>query len=136
MPIYDYECRECGYTEELMLRMDDNGLRGCPKCKRFAFRRLISAGAAPDINLANQSRTWLNNSNAVVDPDSRNPADVEFRRNPTRANRDRYMKANNLIEYEPGMRTKPDPTRMDTPEVTRKLAELAQKRRALSVRSR
>ena len=57
-------------------------------------------------------------------------------RNPTRANRRNWMKANNLIEYEPGMRTKPDPTRMDTPEVTRKLAELAQKRRALSVRSR
>ena len=130
MPIYDYECRECSYTEELMLRMDDNGLRGCPKCKRFAFRRLISASGP---YLGNQDAPWLKSVGEVVDPNT--PEGREFMRNPTRANRRNWMKANNLIEYEPGMRTKPDPTRMDTPEVTRKLADLAQKRRALSIRS-
>jgi len=45
MPIYEYECDECGHKLEALQRMSDDPLKECPKCKAPALRKLISAVA-------------------------------------------------------------------------------------------
>ena len=32
MPIYEYECTECGHNEEVLQRFSDEPLSECPKC--------------------------------------------------------------------------------------------------------
>ena len=44
MPIYEYECRNCGKRTELLQRMDDPPLAACPECGG-EVRKLFSAPA-------------------------------------------------------------------------------------------
>jgi len=44
MPIYEYECRNCGKRTELLQRMDDPPLAACPECGG-EVRKLVSAPA-------------------------------------------------------------------------------------------
>jgi putative FmdB family regulatory protein len=44
MPIYEYECLQCGKRTELLQRMNDAPLATCPQCGG-AVRKLISAPA-------------------------------------------------------------------------------------------
>ncbi len=44
MPIYEYECLQCGKRTELLQRMDDAPLATCPQCGGNV-RKLISAPA-------------------------------------------------------------------------------------------
>lgn len=44
MPIYEYECLQCGKRTELLQRMDDPPLAACPQCGG-AVRKLISSPA-------------------------------------------------------------------------------------------
>lgn len=44
MPIYEYECRQCGKRTELLQRMDDAPMATCPECGG-EVRKLISAPA-------------------------------------------------------------------------------------------
>ena len=131
MPIYDYECCQCGQVHEVITGPNDTANRVCPVCEIGMTHRIISASGH---YLGNQDATWLKSVGEVVDKDS--PAGREFLKNPTRENRRRWMQANGLREYEPGERTKPVPTNMDSPKVTAQLARLAQKRRAISINSR
>ena len=41
MPIYEYQCTNCGRTVEEMQRITDEPLKKCPSCKG-QLRRLIS----------------------------------------------------------------------------------------------
>jgi putative FmdB family regulatory protein len=43
MPIYEYQCRECGHKLEKLQRISDAPLRDCPKCEAPGLRRLVSA---------------------------------------------------------------------------------------------
>jgi putative FmdB family regulatory protein len=43
MPLYDYECKECGYRFEQRQKMSDAPIEVCPKCGG-TVERLISAG--------------------------------------------------------------------------------------------
>jgi len=43
MPIYDYECQECGKTSEVFLRSRDSENVVCPGCGSKDLKRLISA---------------------------------------------------------------------------------------------
>jgi len=45
MPIYEYECDDCGHQFEIMQKMSDNKLSVCPECNKPALRKLISATA-------------------------------------------------------------------------------------------
>lgn len=45
MPIYEYECRACGFRFEQRQSMTDPALRECPQC-RGEVRRLIGGGIA------------------------------------------------------------------------------------------
>ena len=43
MPIYEYQCDNCGHKLEVMQRMSDDPLRICPSCSNESLRKLISA---------------------------------------------------------------------------------------------
>ncbi len=43
MPIYEYECRECGHYHEALQKMADPTLTDCPECGKPALKRLLSA---------------------------------------------------------------------------------------------
>ena len=43
MPIYEYECQQCGYHHEVLQKVSDAPLKTCPSCKADALKKLISA---------------------------------------------------------------------------------------------
>jgi len=43
MPIYEYECAECGHYLDALQKMSDAPLTDCPECGASALARLISA---------------------------------------------------------------------------------------------
>jgi len=45
MPIYEYECGECGHVFETLQRISEAPLTECPACGRPALKKLVSAAA-------------------------------------------------------------------------------------------
>jgi putative FmdB family regulatory protein len=45
MPIYEYQCKQCGHELERLQKMSDEPLRDCPVCEKPELHRLISAAA-------------------------------------------------------------------------------------------
>jgi len=43
MPIYEYECNDCGHKLEVIQRLSDGPLRDCPDCGQAALKKLVSA---------------------------------------------------------------------------------------------
>lgn len=43
MPIYEYQCGQCGHTLESFEKMTDAPLTDCPVCGKPALQKLISA---------------------------------------------------------------------------------------------
>lgn len=43
MPIYEYECRTCGYHLEALQKLSEAPLTQCPHCGKSALRKLVSA---------------------------------------------------------------------------------------------
>lgn len=43
MPIYEYQCRECGYRLDALQKMSDPPLSDCPECERPGLKKLVSA---------------------------------------------------------------------------------------------
>jgi len=43
MPIYEYECGACGHRFEVIQKMSDPALTGCPSCGKSELKKLISA---------------------------------------------------------------------------------------------
>lgn len=43
MPIYEYQCDECGHTLEKLQKLSDAPLTDCPDCGKAALRKLVSA---------------------------------------------------------------------------------------------
>jgi putative FmdB family regulatory protein len=43
MPIYEYECRECGHIFDALQKMSDEPLIECPDCGKPELRKLLSA---------------------------------------------------------------------------------------------
>lgn len=43
MPIYEYECGDCGERHEAIQSINDADLTDCPKCGKPKLKRLISA---------------------------------------------------------------------------------------------
>jgi len=45
MPIYDYECENCGHQFEQFQSITAKPLKKCPECGKMKLQRLIGAGA-------------------------------------------------------------------------------------------
>ena len=45
MPIYEYKCEECGHQLEAIQKFSDVPLTECPKCKKQALKKMLSASA-------------------------------------------------------------------------------------------
>jgi putative FmdB family regulatory protein len=45
MPIYEYECRKCGETHEILQKMSEGPKRKCPSCGAMSLKKLVSAAA-------------------------------------------------------------------------------------------
>ena len=45
MPIYEYQCTQCGHRLETIQRFSDAPLTDCPQCAQSALRKLLSAPA-------------------------------------------------------------------------------------------
>ena len=43
MPIYEYACGACGYTQDILQGINDEPLSSCPQCKKPDFKKLVSA---------------------------------------------------------------------------------------------
>lgn len=43
MPIYEYQCAECGFQEEYLQKVSEAPLTVCPSCGKPKFAKLISA---------------------------------------------------------------------------------------------
>jgi len=45
MPTYDYVCGACGHEFEKFQSMNDEPIKGCPKCRKRKAKRRIGTGA-------------------------------------------------------------------------------------------
>ncbi len=45
MPIYEYQCQECGHEMEVLRKISDDPLRDCTACGQPALRKKVSAAA-------------------------------------------------------------------------------------------
>ena len=43
MPIYEYQCNDCGHVFDALQKMSDAVLTDCPDCGNAALRKLLSA---------------------------------------------------------------------------------------------
>ena len=43
MPIYEYQCADCGHAFDALQKMSDSPLKDCPDCGESALRKLLSA---------------------------------------------------------------------------------------------
>jgi putative FmdB family regulatory protein len=43
MPIYEYQCKNCGYRLEKLQKVSDAPLTECPECHQDKLAKLISA---------------------------------------------------------------------------------------------
>lgn len=45
MPIYEYQCGECGHRLEVLQKISDSPLLYCPVCNEASLKKLVSAAA-------------------------------------------------------------------------------------------
>ena len=45
MPIYEYQCTECGYQTEVLQKISDEPLKDCPECGKPTMKKMVSAAA-------------------------------------------------------------------------------------------
>jgi putative FmdB family regulatory protein len=45
MPIYEYQCTECGFQKEVLQKISDEPLKECPQCGKPAMKKMVSAAA-------------------------------------------------------------------------------------------
>jgi len=45
MPIYQYQCSDCGHQMEALQKMSDPKLTDCPKCKAPSLQKQVTAAA-------------------------------------------------------------------------------------------
>jgi len=43
MPIYDFQCTNCGHQGEEMRKMSESNTTFCPQCKQETFVKMLSA---------------------------------------------------------------------------------------------
>lgn len=43
MPIYDFQCSECGHQDEVIRKASDANTATCPACEKDTFSKMLSA---------------------------------------------------------------------------------------------
>lgn len=43
MPIYDFQCTNCGFKNELMRKISESTTINCPQCSQESFAKMLSA---------------------------------------------------------------------------------------------
>ena len=43
MPIYDFQCTNCGHKLELLRKISDSSTTTCPNCSQESFSKMLSA---------------------------------------------------------------------------------------------
>ncbi len=43
MPIYEYQCKSCGYEFESIQKISESPLKDCPECTKPELQKLVSA---------------------------------------------------------------------------------------------
>lgn len=47
MPIYEYECKNCGKKIEIIQKFSDKPIKECPSCKKKTLKKIMSQTQAP-----------------------------------------------------------------------------------------
>lgn len=103
MPIYDYEC-ECGWRREVFRHMHDvEEPIICDECGKTMYRIFVAGHGAICYN---NDAQWLKSITDIVDKDPNKPHCVEFIKNPTRENYEKWMKGEGIRPLESGERPK------------------------------
>ena len=45
MPIYEYQCTQCGYQTEVLKKISDDPLKDCPECGKPTMKKMVTAAA-------------------------------------------------------------------------------------------
>ena len=45
MPIYEYQCQDCGESLEILQKISDEPAKDCPACGKSALKKKVSAAA-------------------------------------------------------------------------------------------
>jgi putative FmdB family regulatory protein len=45
MPIYEYQCTECGFQKEVLQKISDEPLVICEECSQISMKKMVSAAA-------------------------------------------------------------------------------------------
>lgn len=45
MPIYEYQCMNCGHVFDVMQKFSDEPIKTCPECAKDNVKKLVSATA-------------------------------------------------------------------------------------------
>lgn len=45
MPIYEYQCADCGFQKEIIQKISDGPLKVCPECGEGSMKKMVSAAA-------------------------------------------------------------------------------------------
>ncbi len=45
MPIFEYQCRQCGHVFDALQKAGEGALRKCPECGKLALEKLLSTPA-------------------------------------------------------------------------------------------
>jgi putative FmdB family regulatory protein len=66
MPIFDYSCRSCGHTFDVLQKLGADALVDCPECGQPDLKKLLSA---PAFHL--KGKGWRNSDDTPKKPDVR-----------------------------------------------------------------
>jgi len=73
MPIYQYQCEQCGHQLEALQKMSDDKLVDCPKCNQPALKKQVTA-AAFKLKGTGWYETDFKNSGSKPASDKKTPA--------------------------------------------------------------
>lgn len=122
MPLYQYECKECGLIIEQVFK-----IKGCPrnikcsKCKGKALKIICIPGS----DNTKESPDWVKSIIEVVDKKGGSHCQ-QFIKNPTRENLNNWMKTEGVRHLEPGEKL----SRPKVPDVSVMADKIMKKRRA------
>ena len=127
MPLYDYQCSQCGHIFETIQPVVSSKIIKCISCGENKAERIITCSK---VYIGNQDANWLK---CVCDVIGNSRADMEFKKNPTRQNYKAMMKSHGIRPLEPG--EKPIKHKaVDTNSLQKKVLEKHMKRNSITLR--